>query len=137
MDVAMVNDSQKLLVVDDLEDWRSTLSGLLRDNGYIVEVAGSIEEAIDLLKNNSFELALLDLRLDETDENNIEGIKFAETIKQQWPMVKVVMITGYGTPEIIRMAREPNDNGIRLLADYIRKDETNKLVEVVHRVLTT
>ena len=73
----MENSSSKLLVVDDIKDWQITLSGVLRDIGYIVATAGSMAEAIKLLENNKYDLALLDLRLDETDEDNVDGLKLA------------------------------------------------------------
>ena len=68
----MMNTMQKLLVVDDIRDWQITIGGLLKDNGYDVTTAGSLDDAILLLEKNDYALALLDLRLDETDEGNVE-----------------------------------------------------------------
>jgi DNA-binding NtrC family response regulator len=133
----MPDGLQKILVVDDLQDWRATLSGLLKDRGYDVEVSGSIANALELLKTNSYDLALLDLRLDETDESNTDGLTLAETIKSNWPQVKVVMITGYGTVDIITKAMGTNAEGVRLIEGFVPKDETNILVQVVQRALTS
>jgi CheY-like chemotaxis protein len=133
----MPDGLQKILVVDDLQDWRTTLSGLLKDRGYDVDVSGSTADALELLKTNSYDLALLDLRLDETDESNTEGLSLAETIKSNWPQVKIVMITGYGTVDIITKAMGTNAEGVRLIEGFVPKDETNILVQVVQRALTS
>ncbi len=131
----MANIIPKLLVVDDIKDWRTTLSGILQDNGYQVDVADSFHQAIELLDKNTYNLALLDLRLDETNEDNIEGLELAQNIHSRWPQVKVIMITGYGTPEVLKKAMEPDARGRRLVADYLSKDNTDILVKTVQRVL--
>lgn len=131
----MTNANPKVLVVDDIKDWRTTISGILQDNGYQVDVADSSQQATELLAANAYGLALLDLRLDETNEDNIEGLELAKSIQSRWPQVKVVMITGYGTPEVLKKAMEPDSNGKRLVADYLPKGDTDKLVKTVQRVL--
>ena len=47
----MTSRRHKVLVVDDLPDWRTTLSGLLEDARYDVQVAGSLDEALTLLQD--------------------------------------------------------------------------------------
>ena len=131
----MTSKRRKILVVDDLLDWRATLSGLLEDAGYDVQVAESSITALALLKTDQFDLAVLDMRLDETDESNTEGLDLAAEIKQHWPATKVVMITGYGTPDTMRRAMEPDKQDRRLVANYIPKTQTEELVKIVHEVL--
>lgn len=131
----MTNSPSKILVVDDLPDWRNTLSGLLIDEGYKVQVADSSAKALALLETEQFALAVLDVRLDETDEDNTEGLDLAAKIKSRWPTVKVIIITGYGTPKTMRQAREPDAQGQRLAEDYIPKTQSEELVQVVRRVL--
>lgn len=131
----MPDKRHRILVVDDLPDWRLTLGGLLEDEGYDIEVAGSSSEALELLRADHFDLAVLDIRLDETDEGNTEGINLAAEIRARWPKVRVVFITGYGTPDIMREALEPDPEGRRLAANYIPKTETEDLVRIVRRTL--
>ena len=131
----MTDKQQKILVVDDLPDWRATLSGLLKDAGYDVQIADSSAAALGLLETNHFELAVLDIRLDDSDEDNTEGLDLAAEIKQHWPATRVVMITGYGTSDTMRRAMEPDAQGRKLVANYIPKTETEELVQVVREVL--
>lgn len=125
----------KILVVDDLADWRTTLSGLLTDEGYQVQVADSSADALKAFETDRFDLAVLDIRLNERDEGNTEGLELAAKIKERWPNVKVILITGYGTQEIMRQALEANEKGQRLVADYIPKTQTEDLVKTVRKVL--
>jgi CheY-like chemotaxis protein len=131
-----MNAKPKLLVVDDILDWQVTIGGVLMDSGYDVATAGSMEDAILLLDKDDYDLALLDMRLDETDEENQDGLKLAETIRDRWPNVKVVIVTGYGTPEIIQKTMEPDNDGKRLAEDYIPKDNTDRLVKTVQQILS-
>ena len=131
----MADTRHKILVVDDLSDWRVTLGGLLEDEGYAVQVAGSSDAALKLLASDHFDLALLDVRLDETDEGNTEGLDLASKIRQRWPTVKVVIITGYGTSDTMERAMAKDAQGRRLASDYIPKTDTEKLVEVVREAL--
>ena len=131
-----MNAIPKLLVVDDIRDWQVTIGGVLTDNGYDVATAGSMADAMLLLDENDYDLALLDMRLDETDEENVDGLKLAEKIRERWPQVKVVIVTGYGTPEIVQKTMEPNADGKRLAEDYVPKDNTDKLVKTVREILS-
>jgi CheY-like chemotaxis protein len=131
----MTDRVPQILVVDDLPDWQTTIRGLLRDEKYDVQVADSSSRAIELLERNQFDLAVLDMRLDETDEDNTEGLDLAETIQQRWPMVKVIILTGYNTPERQARAMAPNAQGQSLVADFIEKRESETLVQSVQRLL--
>lgn len=131
----MTNTCHRILVVDDLPDWRATLGGLLEDAGYDVQVADSSTNALELLRTDHFDVAVLDIRLDETDEGNTEGLDLAAEIKRQWPATKVVMITAYSTPDTMRQAMESDAQGRRLVANYVPKTQTEELVKIVQEVL--
>ncbi|MCP4603515.1 MAG: response regulator [Proteobacteria bacterium] len=131
----MTHTRRKILVVDDLPDWRVTLNGLLSDEGYDVRVAGSLPQALELLGTDQFDLAVLDIRLDETDEDNTEGLDLAAKINERWPGVKIIIITGYGTPEIMKRVFEPDAQGQKLAVNYIPKTETEDLVRIVRETL--
>ncbi len=130
-----IRQRKRILVVDDLPDWRKTLGGLLVDAGYDVQVTDSSAGALALLRAEPFDLAVLDMRLDETDEGNTEGLDLAAEIKRHWPAIRTIIITGYGTEETVKRAMEPDVHGQKLVADFIPKTQTEELVQVVGRVL--
>lgn len=133
----MSTQEQKILVVDDLADWRETIMGLLTDAGFHVAVAESAPRALQMIAAGDFDLALVDMRLDESDEENQEGLHLAAEIGKRWPGIKRVIITGYGKPETIARAREPNAAGERVADEFIPKDLTQDLIATIRQVLAS
>lgn len=84
-----------VLVVDDEEGIRETLSGIFEDEGCSIVTANSGEEALDLLKEQNPDLILLDIWLP-----GIDGIKTLEEIKVIRPDLPVIMISGHGNIEL-------------------------------------
>jgi CheY-like chemotaxis protein len=125
----------RVLVVDDLDDVRQTLVGLLSDEGYNVCSASSRVEALQLLDAEYFYVAVLDVRLDNTDENNIEGLQLMHDIKELYPSIAIIILTGYSTVDMIQEALRPDDHGISPAYDFLKKEtQMNELPEYVGRV---
>lgn len=114
---------EPILVVDDIEDWRKTISGLLEDEGYHVKTAGGVEEALALLETTFFRLALVDVRLDEPDEDNRDGLKLMHQINELYPTVAVIILTGYADVEMVQEALQPGSGGKTAALGFIRKNE--------------
>ena len=87
-----------LLIIDDDEQFHSSLRRALRGS-YRIESALTSEEAVGKLSPPP-DVILLDLRLDETDADNREGLALLETMHRQYPEIPIVMITGYPDIEI-------------------------------------
>jgi CheY-like chemotaxis protein len=121
----------RILVVDDLPDWRTTLKGILSDEGYDVQVAESRREALRLLDNERFHLAILDIRLDEQNEDNREGLELMSQIKTLDPSMQVIILTGYADVGMVRSALQPQRTGEAPAYRFIEKPNTNELVEAV------
>lgn len=124
----------QILVVDDLPDWRVTLSGMLAEAGYTTQAAADMDEALALSASDYFNAALLDIRLSETDETNTDGLELAAKLRQRFPKMPIAIITGYGTSETIRRAIDPGPTGARLADDFIKKTEVDTLVSVITEV---
>jgi two-component system nitrogen regulation response regulator NtrX len=84
-----------VLVVDDEEGIRETLSGIFEDEGCVIVTANSGEDALKLLKEQNPDLILLDIWLP-----GIDGIKTLEEIKALRPDLPVIMISGHGNIEL-------------------------------------
>lgn len=81
-----------ILIVDDEEGMRKSLSMLFQKEGYQVCQAGSGEDAIRSLARDKFDLIITDLRMD-----GISGTYLLEYIKEKRLQVPVVIMTAYGT----------------------------------------
>jgi DNA-binding NtrC family response regulator len=100
----------RILVVDDDQLICQQLEHLYRLSGYAVATASSAEEALSRLQTEDIDLVVTDVRLP-----GISGIAFTGRIKEMWPNIPVIVITGYGD---ISTAVEVLKNGAD---DYIVK----------------
>ncbi len=85
---------EKILIIDDESGIRSSLKGILEDEGYIVKTTESGEIGLNMVRSENFDLVFLDIWLPE-----LNGIDVLEKIKQIEENVQVVMITGHGSVE--------------------------------------
>ena len=84
---------KKILVVDDQEVYLSSLSFALQKYFEVV-LASSKAEAMERLKSE-VDIALVDVRLIENQEGNIDGIRLLEWIMLNKPTVSVFMMSAY------------------------------------------
>jgi len=87
-------NSEKILVIDDESGIRSSLKGILEDEGYSVKTTETGENGFDLLRYENFDLVLLDIWLPE-----MNGIEVLKKIKSKNEKIQVVMISGHGSVE--------------------------------------
>ena len=80
----------RVLIVDDEKNIRVSLSSILKDEGYEVWAVESGEEALDLLKEQTVDLILLDVKLP-----GIDGIEVLEKVLEDYPEKDVIMISGH------------------------------------------
>src|SRR6266542_3820070 len=83
-----------ILVVDDEPSIRETLGGILEDEGYRVTPAADGENGLELLRDQHFDVLLLDIWLPGMD-----GLAVLEKVKALEDRPEVVMISGHGTVE--------------------------------------
>lgn len=82
--------TRHILVVDDEEDFRTVFSSVLSSAGYEITMAKSGEEAIEAIRNRTFDLVVLDINMP-----NINGIQVLDWIRKDFPAMKVIIMTGY------------------------------------------
>jgi DNA-binding NtrC family response regulator len=91
-DVAtLVRQTTNLLVVDDERTLRFTLKESLAEEGYRVETAADVAEAMSLIERDEFHVALVDQKL--PDES---GIELLRRIKAKRPETQVIIMTAFG-----------------------------------------
>ena len=86
--------SNRLLVVDDEENVRISLCGILQDEGYVVDAASSGEKCLSQLSRRKYDVVLMDVWLPGKD-----GIEVLKEIRATRPGQYVIMISGHGTVE--------------------------------------
>ncbi len=83
-----------ILVVDDERSMRDFLKILLVKEGYQVEVASGGNQALAILKQDTFDLVITDIRMEKMD-----GLELLGSIKDLHPSLPVVLITAFASPD--------------------------------------
>ncbi|SKA96291.1 two-component system, NtrC family, nitrogen regulation response regulator NtrX [Paucidesulfovibrio gracilis DSM 16080] len=86
--------SGTILIIDDEEDIRFSLRGILEDEGHEVLEAGSAEAGLDILAEQGADCLFLDIWLPGRD-----GLETLEQVRADQPDLPVIMISGHGTIE--------------------------------------
>jgi two-component system nitrogen regulation response regulator NtrX len=116
-----------ILIVDDEADIREIVSGILSDEGHGTRAAKNSDEALAAIGARRPTLVFLDIWL---QGSRLDGLQLLKIIKEQNPMLPVVMISGHGNIETAVSA-------IKLGAyDFIEKPfKADRLVLVAERAL--
>jgi len=95
MDISgtVLEETAKILVVDDEKVIRDILQDFLGAEGYDVTAAGG-EEALNLLDEKTFDVLLTDLKMP-----GMSGMELLENIKSRGIRIIIIIMTGYGTVE--------------------------------------
>ncbi len=116
----------KILVVDDEEGAQELFNIILSDEGYDVSLAGCADEALALMKNNTFNLVITDIKMPKMD-----GLQLLQEIRKTGYKTDVIMVTAYGEVESYLKAMSLG------AAEYINKPiRIKELKRIVHKVLT-
>lgn len=91
----------RILVVDDEASIRDLCARVLTRNGFAVTSASTGEDALRYLQDNSFDLIISDIRMP-----GVSGVDVLETAKTLYPSISVILITGFGTTEILARANQ-------------------------------
>ena len=121
----METERARILVVDDEVSAGRSIEKILAKKGFFVDVALNADEGLNKIENELFELVFLDIMMPQ-----VNGIELLGIMKERWPNLKVVMVTGY--PSI-----ETAVDATRLGAlDYISKPFTpGEIREKVNQAL--
>ncbi len=87
-------ETMKIMLVDDEERFLSTTKKLLEKKGYSVMTASGGEAALNALESHAVHVVILDVKMPGMD-----GIETLKRIKQRFPLVEVIMLTGHATVE--------------------------------------
>jgi two-component system, NtrC family, sensor kinase len=111
-----------ILVVEDDDEVREAICGVLTDAGFGIETAATGLEAIGLIDEMAFDLVVVDIQL----PGGLSGLQMARHVRSRHPELKCLFISGGNTPVVI----DPR------LDDFIGKPfRPSELIGVVWKVL--
>lgn len=116
-----MNNKITILLVDDEQDFLETTTKRLSRRGYEVRSAVNCSDAIRSIEGSPPEVIVLDVMLPDRD-----GIQCLKEIKQKWPTIIVILLTGHASMQAGRQCLEYGAN------DYCLKPiELDELVEKI------
>ncbi len=127
-------DKITILFAENDPDYLQTQAEFLERAGYAVLQAKGIATAKKLLSNGMVDLAILDLRLeDDDDEKDKSGLILA---RESDPHIPKIILTAFPTAQAVREALKPLTNGLPPAVDFISKqDGPEILIAAVNRAL--
>ncbi|MGD8903164.1 MAG: response regulator transcription factor [Anaerolineae bacterium] len=124
----------RVLLVDNSADYRHSLLGLLGLEDYAVEEAGTVTEAKEKLLAEDYDLALVDLRMtDDEDDYDFSGLEVARLASERG--IPCIVITAFPSVPATRLALR--SRGVEPLAvDLIPKaDGPQSILDTIKLVL--
>ena len=86
---------RKVLVVDGARDHGARLAHELPRERYALTLAESTDEAVQLIRDTAYDIALIEVRMPESD-----SVGLLRRIRREQPLTKVIMMTDYGDEEL-------------------------------------
>jgi DNA-binding NtrC family response regulator len=124
-------NTMKILVVDDEDIVLESCQAVFELEGFEVMLVPSADKAIEAMKDDDFALLLIDVKMPKHD-----GMYLMEKIKEKWPNVPIIVMSGYYTKETIQEAFQMGatnfiakpfepDELIKTVRNTIKKEEQN------------
>ena len=123
---------EKVLLIDDEEEFLSTLSERMELRGMNVNTASNARNAVEALDSGDYDAIVLDLQMPD-----MNGIEMLKVIRKNHPDMQVILLTGQATLEAgieamklgaMDFMEKPAD--INALTEKIKKAQAKKMVIV-------
>ncbi|MGA2971117.1 MAG: response regulator [Candidatus Bathyarchaeia archaeon] len=116
-----MSESARILVIDDEESIRMTVSMTLKHAGYVVDTAENGKQATEKAAANFYNLALIDIRLPD-----MEGTELLTALKETTPKMVKIILTGY--PALQNAVTAINKGVDAYLIKPVNTDELLRLI---------
>ncbi|MAZ75717.1 MAG: sigma-54-dependent Fis family transcriptional regulator [Micavibrio sp.] len=121
--------SVDILIIDDEEDIRLLIQGILEDEGFKTRQASNSQEALAAVEVKTPDLIILDIWLQDSEK---DGLEILASVKEANPYLPVLMISGHGTIETAVSAIKKG------AYDFIEKPfQSDRLLLMISRALET
>ena len=120
-----MSDPTAILLVDDEEEFVSTLAERLEIRGFESKAAYSGDQALSLIENNDYDVVVLDVKMPGMD-----GLEVMDQIKARRPEMPVILLTGHGS------TKEGMDGMHKGAFDYLMKPlDIDELISKIQEAL--
>jgi len=96
-----MRDMQNILIVDDNAGILHTMDIILTEKGYRGEIADNGLDAIEQIRNRSFDLVISDIKM-----SHVTGVDVLKEIKRVSPEIPTIMITAFTMDKLVQEAQQ-------------------------------
>ena len=126
----MANNTLRALLVEDDAAWQRIYKFYLEKEGLVTEVTGNKEDALAAIEKIAFDIAVVDLRLNDEDENNWDGIIVAKYLREICPNVRLIIKSGFLGPSI-----QSELEYLRLDGIFDKGEPIDEFVRLVQKII--
>jgi DNA-binding NtrC family response regulator len=116
----------KILIVDDIPEYVDTIETFVEDRLEVLK-SGSLENAKKTLSENPVALAIIDIRLNEEDPGNKDGLILLKWLKESYPEIKTIVMSAY--KEFDFAVEALNDGADYFMRKPLDPDELNSTIQ--------
>ncbi|MCP4723894.1 MAG: response regulator [bacterium] len=117
-----MNQSKKILVVDDDQALLAVMGIWFTSEGYYVKLAESAEDALRLIEEEKIDLMISDINMP-----GISGLELADIVSKDYPEIKIILMSGYSK------LLETNKNTYDRLSKPFK---INEVIEIIKKKLS-
>jgi ActR/RegA family two-component response regulator len=135
----MKHENFQILVVDDNQEWLDVVTSILQNKNFVVYNSHSIGESLFLLKSAKFCIAIVDVRLIDDQTYNCEGLSLLAHIKEFFPKMGTIVLTGYPNNEQKKILERDFDidgylsKGV--IEEEIERFTADKLIFCINKII--
>jgi DNA-binding SARP family transcriptional activator/ActR/RegA family two-component response regulator len=123
-----MNDAQHALIVEDRSDWQGIITRTLASVNWQSDVASTFEEALDLLAQKQFDLAVIDPVLDNSNKFNRDGLRVLSEIHKRFPQTALIVVSGSITHTALHEMKDVPHNLALIEKQHWDSDAFKKMV---------
>lgn len=131
-----MNRQGRILIVENEQRWRNALTGVLQKAGFQAEAVETTRQAWECLEEAFYHLAILDIRMEDDDPTDTEGISLLRRLSAEGltEAMSIIMLSAYGTKEQMREGFKDHD-----IADFLAKEDFDdrEFIEQVRKIIAT
>lgn len=126
--------TKTILFADNAPEFLKIRREFLETEGYRVVSASNPTEARQLFEQGWIDLAVLDIRLlNDDDEKDLSGLLLAKEVARHIPKI---MLTGYPSVDVVREALKPQLEGLPASVEFVAKEEgPEALIQAINDIL--
>ena len=119
----------KILILEDDEAWQKIYAYIFSKRKVVTYITGDKDGALQNLNDRSFDIAIIDIRLEDTDQTNFDGMEVVKHLQVTSPKTTIVVKSGFLT---IALMEELLHIGVNYVLD--KSESISNLASTMNKI---